>query len=98
MASLEALLSMAVFYNRVVAPIDATLNFTRDFRSMGIESIRIGRFLVDRSVQSNMRAAVHAFLELLSRFDIPSWIFDFDSAAKFLSNVDRHYFDGGASP
>lgn len=81
------LLSLGIFYRRVIDPISGSVEFTNRVNRLGVPHVNIGSIKLTSENLKELSIAVQKFEGILYRFGLNARFFDFDRMEEFLKNI-----------
>jgi hypothetical protein len=86
--TVEALLAISIFHKRVISNLDAAVKFhKRVTTASDAKSIRIGSYEFTGEEKNKVLSVVISFNQLLSKFKIHPFLFDYHLTKDFLDKV-----------
>lgn len=88
--TIELLLSLSIFYKRVISNLDAAVNFYKTVNmKSGAESIVIGDYKLTLDEKNQVLAIVLTYQNLLKKYKIPQYLIDSYDNKDFLRNFNN---------
>lgn len=88
---IKLLLAMSIYYRRIIAQLDASINFTdRIFKLDDGKGVLIGTYELNKGEIENIKKAVNNFNAIMRRFYIHLYLFDYDDVKMFLFKIKKH--------
>ncbi len=81
------LLSIGIFYRRVIDPISGSVEFTNRVNRLGVPNVKVGSIKLTSENLIELSGAVQAFERILNRFGFNDRFLDFDRIEEFLQNI-----------
>jgi|Deesub1362A_J573_1020465.scaffolds.fasta_scaffold01978_6 hypothetical protein len=81
------LLSLGIFYRRVINPISGSVEFTNRVNRLGVPNVSVGSIKLTPENLKELSTAVQEFERILYRFGLSARFFDFDRIEEFLQNI-----------
>ncbi len=81
------LLSIGIFYRRVIDPISGSVEFTNRVNRLGVPNVKVGSIKLTSENLIELSGAVQAFERILNRFGFNARFLDFDRIEEFLQNI-----------
>jgi hypothetical protein len=82
------ILAMSIYYKRVIAQLDAVSTFQNSLRERWkIGVTRIGNTLITSEDEMSLRNICSDFQRIMTRFNLPIWLFDWSDSVHFLRNI-----------
>ena len=90
MVTIELLLSLSIFYKRVIASLDAGAKFHKTVTlKSNADTIKIGSYALTPDEKNKILAVVISYNKLIKKFSISPNIFEYQETSDFLTNLIR---------
>lgn len=88
----QIFLSLAVFYRRIIVQLDSAVDFSERFIfSENIKGVTIGNYLLSKAESEKLNTIVNDFKLLCGRYNIRTYLFDFENISQFLFKFREYH-------
>lgn len=92
--TIELLLALSIFYKRVLTNFDSATKFSgRVVFNSDAESIQLGTYLLDKKEVFRIKRTILKFNNLMSKYSIPEYLFEYTETKEFLRKVRNYKFE-----
>lgn len=89
--TIELLLALSIFYKRVLTNFESATKFSgRVVFNSDAESIQLGTYLLDSKEIFRIRRTILKFNNLMSKYSIPDYLFEYTETKEFLRKVKNY--------
>lgn len=95
-STVEALLSVSIFYRHVLGHIEGAASFYTSINRRGGTdkecAIRIGKSVYDQEQQRHILAAVLSFSDFQEKYQLGPWFYEYSDIVQFLKNCKDLFY------